>query len=62
MRHFRNKTVDYLMLILFIAVISWLFTALILVINNVTVDIILLFGNIACLVGIFYCAKKGDLF
>lgn len=62
MRHFRNKNFDYMMLGLFITFISWLLTALILVINNATVDIILLLGNIACLVGIIYCGKKGDLF
>ena len=50
------------MLSWFITVISWLLTALILAINNATVDIILLLGNIACLVGIIYCGKKGDLF
>ena len=62
MRHFRNKTVGYLMLIWFITAISWLFTVLIFTINSTTVDIILLLGNIACLVGIIYCAKKGDFF
>ena len=62
MRHFRNKKIDYLMLSWFITVICLLFTALIFTINNATVDIILLFGNIACFVGIIYCCKKGDLF
>ena len=62
MRHFRNKTVGYLMLSWFITVICLLFTALIFTINNVKVDIILLLGNIACFVGIIYCAKKGDFF
>lgn len=49
------------MLSWFITVISWLLTALMLVIDNATVDIILLLGNIACLVDIIYCGKKGDL-
>lgn len=61
MRHFRNKKIDYMMLSWFITVISWLLTALMLVIDNATVDIILLLGNIACLVDIIYCGKKGDL-
>ena len=62
MRHFRNKKIGYMMLSWFITVICLLFTALVFTINNATVDIILLLGNIACLVGIIYCCKKGDLF
>ena len=50
------------MLSWFITVICLLFTALVFTINNATVDIILLLGNIACLAGIIYCGKKGDLF